>query len=247
MELKYQENLKKRILITIGLVIVYLFGTYVVIPGIDPKHLTGLAQQTNGGLMALLDMFSGGAFSNASIFALGIIPYIYANIIMMLIVAVVPYLRKMQHEGENGRRKINQMTSYLTVAILIILGFAYLTNLQFQMVQIGAPLSSGLWSMVLSISTMTAGSMFVLWISERITDNGIGNGILFILIFGIINRLPQSIAAEFTSRINGLGGLVMFLMEMLFLLLTIAGAILLVQAIEYFKRKGIDWWGTIKT
>ena len=247
MESKYQENLKKRILITIGLIIVYLFGTYVVIPGVEPKYLTGLVQQTNGGLMALLDMFSGGAFSNASIFALGIIPYIYASIIMLLIVTFIPYFRKMRNESESGRKKINNMTSYLTVAILVVLGFAYLTNLKIQMAQIGASLPSGMWFMISSISIMTAGSMFVLWVGERITCKGIGNGILLIFMIGIISRLPRLIAEEFASRINELGGLVMFLLEMLFLLLTIAGAILLVQVIEYFKRKGISWWGTYIT
>ena len=156
------EDLRKRILITMGFVTVYLFGTYVVIPGVDPKDLTGLAKQTSGGLMALLDMFSGGAFSNASIFALGIMPYISASIVMQLMAIVVPSFQKMQREGESGRRKINQMTRYLTVAILVVQGFAYLTNLQMQMAQIGASLPSGFMFRVQSIIIMAAGSMFVL-------------------------------------------------------------------------------------
>jgi preprotein translocase subunit SecY len=223
-------------------VTIYLFGTYVVIPGVDPKDLTGLANQTRGGLMALLDMFSGGAFSNASIFALGIMPYISASILMQLMAIVVPSFQKMQREGESGRRKINQMTRYLTVAILVMQGFAYLTNLEMQMLQSGASLPSGLWFRVSSIIIMAAGSMFVLWLGERITDKGIGNGISFIIMIGIINRLPRSLVEEFTSRMNEqAGGLVMFLLEMLFLLLVIAGAILLVQGtrkvpVQYAKR-----------
>jgi preprotein translocase subunit SecY len=214
----------------------------VVIPGVDPKDLTGLADQTRGGLMALLDMFSGGAFSNASIFALGIMPYISASIVMQLMAIMIPSFQKMQREGESGRRKINQMTRYLTVVILIVQGFAYLTNLEMQMIQIGASLPSGLWFRISSIIIMAAGSMFVLWLGERITDKGIGNGISFIIMIGIINRLPRSIVEEFTSRMNEqAGGLVMFLLEMLFLLLVIAGAILLVQGtrkvpVQYAKR-----------
>jgi preprotein translocase subunit SecY len=236
------EDLRKRILITLLYVTIYLFGTYIVIPGVDPKDLTGLANQTRGGLMALLDMFSGGAFSNASIFALGIMPYISASIVMQLMAIVVPSFQKMQREGESGRRKINQMTRYLTVAILVVQGFAYLTNLEMQMLQSGASLPSGLWFRISSIIIMAAGSMFVLWLGERITDKGIGNGISFIIMIGIINRLPRSIVEEFTSRMNEqAGGLVMFLLEMLFLLLVIAGAILLVQGtrkvpVQYAKR-----------
>ena len=236
------EDLKKRILVTLLYVTIYLFGTYVVIPGVDPKDLTALADQTRGGLMALLDMFSGGAFSNASIFALGIMPYISASIVMQLVAIVIPSFQKMQREGESGRRKINQMTRYLTVIILVVQGFAYLTNLEMQMMQIGASLPSGLWFRISSIIIMAAGSMFVLWLGERITDKGIGNGISFIIMIGIINRLPRSIVEEFTSRMNEqAGGLVMFLLEMLFLLLVIAGAILLVQGtrkvpVQYAKR-----------
>ncbi|HCC51266.1 MAG TPA: preprotein translocase subunit SecY [Porphyromonadaceae bacterium] len=236
------EDLKKRILVTLLYVTIYLFGTYVVIPGVDPKDLTALADQTRGGLMALLDMFSGGAFSNASIFALGIMPYISASIVMQLVAIVIPSFQKMQREGESGRRKINQMTRYLTVIILVVQGFAYLTNLEMQMMQIGASLPSGLWFRISSIIIMAAGSMFVLWLGERITDKGIGNGISFIIMIGIINRLPRSIVEEFSSRMNEqAGGLVMFLLEMLFLLLVIAGAILLVQGtrkvpVQYAKR-----------
>ncbi|MDR2147605.1 MAG: preprotein translocase subunit SecY [Tannerella sp.] len=236
------EDLRKRILITILYVTVYLFGTYVVLPGIDPKDLTELSKQTSGGLLALIDMFSGGAFSNASIFALGIMPYISASIVMQLAAIVIPSFQKMQREGESGRRKINQITRYLTVIILIVQGFAYLTNLDMQLRQAGAAIPAGMWFKVSSLIIMAAGSMFVLWLGERITDKGIGNGISFIIMIGIINRLPQALIQEFTSRITEqAGGLVMFLVEILFLLLVIAGAIMLVQGtrrvpVQYAKR-----------
>ena len=236
------EDLRKRILTTMLYVSIYIGGTYIVIPGVNPKDLIGLAKQTSEGLMALLDMFSGGAFSNASIFALGIMPYISASIMMQLVTIVIPSFQKMQREGESGRRKINQMTRYLTVVILVVQGFAYLTNLQMNMNQIGAALPSGLWFRVSTIIIMAAGSMFVLWLGERITDKGIGNGISFIIMIGIMGRLPKALLQELNSRINEqAGGLVMFLLEMLFLLLVIAGAILLVQGtrkvpVQYAKR-----------
>jgi len=236
------EELKKRILITLGYVAIYLFGTYVVLPGVDPKALSGLASQTRGGLMALLDMFSGGAFSNASIFALGIMPYISASIVMQLVTILIPSFQKMQREGESGRKKINQMTRYLTVVILVVQGFAYLTNLEYQMRSVGASLPPGFWYRVSSIIIMAGGSMFILWLGERITDKGIGNGISFIIMIGIINRLPRSLAEEFTSRMSEqAGGLVMFLIELLVLLFVIAGAIALVQGqrkvpVQYAKR-----------
>jgi preprotein translocase subunit SecY len=236
------EDLRKRILITVLYVTVYLLGTYIVLPGVDPKDLTGLENQTRGGLLALLDMFSGGAFSKSSIFALGIMPYISASIVMQLAAIVIPSFQKMQREGESGRRKINQMTRYLTVFILVIQGFAYLTNLEMQMRQLGASLPAGMWFRISSIIIMAAGSMFVLWLGERITDKGVGNGISFIIMIGIINRLPQALMQEFTSRTTEqVGGLVMFLMELLFLLLVIAGAIMLVQGtrrvpVQYAKR-----------
>ena len=236
------DELRKRILITLSYVAIYLFGTYVVIPGVDPKALTALSAQTRGGLMALLDMFSGGAFSNASIFALGIMPYISASIVMQLVTILIPSFQKMQREGESGRKKINQMTRYLTVIILFVQGFAYLTNLNYQMLMAGSSLPSGMLYRLQSIIIMAAGSMFVLWLGERITDKGIGNGISFIIMIGIINRLPRSLMEEFTSRMGEqAGGLVMFLLELLALLFVIAGAIALVQGqrkvpVQYAKR-----------
>ena len=216
------EDLRNRILTTLLLVVIYRFGTFVVLPGIDPKALTALQEQTRGGLMALLDMFSGGAFSNASIFALGIMPYISASIVMQLLAIAVPSFQKLQREGESGHRKINQWTRYLTVAILLFQGPTYLVNLSVQLKAVGA--------------------LFILWLGERITDKGVGNGISFIILVGIIARLPHSLFQEFISRTSEkTGGLVMFLFEMLFLLLVIAGAILLVQGVrkvpvQYAKR-----------
>ena len=236
------EDLRNRILPTLLLVAIYRFGTYVVLPGIDPKALTALQEQTRGGLLALLDMFSGGAFSNASIFALGIMPYISASIVMQLMAIAVPSFQKLQREGESGRRKINQWTRYLTVAILLFQGPTYLVNLSVQLKAAGAALPAGIWFTISSTVILAAGSMFILWLGERITDKGVGNGISFIILVGIIARLPHSLFQEFVSRTSEkTGGLVMFLFEMLFLLLVIAGAILLVQGtrkvpVQYAKR-----------
>ena len=192
--------------------------------------------------MSLLDMFSGGAFSNASIFALGIMPYISASIVMQLMAIAVPSFQKLQREGESGRRKINQWTRYLTVAILLFQGPTYLVNLSVQLKAAGAALPAGIWFTISSTVILAAGSMFILWLGERITDKGVGNGISFIILVGIIARLPHSLFQEFVSRTSEkTGGLVMFLFEMLFLLLVIAGAILLVQGtrkvpVQYAKR-----------
>ncbi|MDL2309716.1 preprotein translocase subunit SecY, partial [Parabacteroides sp. OttesenSCG-928-B22] len=216
--------------------------TYVVIPGVDPQSLTALQSQTRGGLLALLDMFSGGAFANASIFALGIMPYISASIVMQLLAIAVPAMQKMQREGESGRRKINQYTRLLTIAILLLQGPTYLVNLSVQLRQVGAALPSGIFFSIYATIILAAGSMFVLWLGERITDKGIGNGISFIILVGIIARLPHSLFQEFISRQSeSTGGLVMFLFEMLFLLVVIAGAIMLVQGtrkvpVQYAKR-----------
>ena len=233
------EDLRKRILTTILLVLVYRAGTYVVLPGIDPQFLTQLRAQTSGGLMQLLDMFSGGAFSNASIFALGIMPYITASIVIQLLGMALPYFQKLQREGESGRRKLNQYTRYLTVAILLIQGPTYLVNLS---VQMGGAFPTDLMFTISSTIILTAGSMFIMWLGERITDRGIGNGISFIILVGIIARLPQALVQEFVMRTaTTSGGLVMFLAEIVFLLLVIAASILLVQGtrkipVQYAKR-----------
>ena len=237
------EDLRQRILITILFVAIYRFGSYVVLPGINPAMLTQLHQQTSEGLLALLNMFSGGAFSNASIFALGIMPYISASIVIQLLAIAVPYFQKIQREGESGRRKINQYTRILTIAILIVQAPSYLMNLK---MQAGSSLNASLdWTLFIITSTiiLAAGSMFILWLGERITDKGIGNGISFIILIGIIARLPQSLFQEVVSRLSspGAGGIVMFLLEIVFLLFVIAAAILLVRGVrkvpvQYAKR-----------
>ena len=199
------EDLRQRILITILFVAIYRFGSYVVLPGINPAMLTQLHKQTSEGLLALLNMFSGGAFSNASIFALGIMPYISASIVIQLLAIAVPYFQKIQREGESGRRKINQYTRILTIAILVFQAPSYLLNLK---MQAGPSLNASLdWTFFIITSTiiLAAGSMFILWLGERITDKGIGNGISFIILIGIIARLPQSLFQEFVSRLASPG------------------------------------------
>ena len=237
------EDLKSRIIITVLLITIYRFLAVVPLPGIDPASLTSLAKQTSGGLLSLLDMFSGGAFSRASIVALGIMPYISASIVMQLLAIAVPYFQKLQREGESGRRKINQYTRYLTVGILLMQAPTYLVNLNVQMRQVsGAIIPSGLWFSLSSTLILAAGSMFVLWLGERITDKGIGNGVSFIIMVGILARLPHALFQEFVSRISeATGGLVMFILEIVFLLFVIAGAILLVQGtrripVQYAKQ-----------
>jgi preprotein translocase subunit SecY len=237
------EDLKSRILITLLLITVYRFLSVVPLPGIDPASLAALEKQTAGGLMSLLDMFSGGAFSNASIVALGIMPYISASIVIQLLAIAVPYFQKLQREGESGRRKINQYTRYLTVIILLLQAPAYLVNLNVSLgSSAGGIVPTGFWFNFSSTVILAAGSMFVLWLGERITDKGIGNGVSFIIMVGILARLPHSLSQEFVSRISeATGGLVMFLIEIVFLLFVIAGAILLVQGtrripVQYAKQ-----------
>ncbi len=237
------EDLRNRLLTTLLFVLIYRFGSFVVLPGIDTTALTSLHAQTAGGLMALLDMFSGGAFSNASIFALGIMPYISASIVVQLLTIAVPYFQKMQKEGESGRQKMNQITRYLTVIILLFQGPSYLVNLSVQMAQAGQPLAVGFnWFTISSTIILCAGSMFVMWLGERITDRGVGNGISFIILIGIIARLPGAVVQEFSSRLNDAGGgLIVFFIEIILLLLVFAFAIMLVQGtrklpVQYAKR-----------
>lgn len=236
------EDLRLRLGTTILFVLIYRFGSFVVLPGIDPSALTALKAQTSGGLMALLNMFSGGAFANASVFALGIMPYISASIAVQLLTILVPYFQKMQREGESGRRKMNQITRYLTVVILLLQGPSYLINLGVQLQQAGSALPSGIWFTISSTIILTGGSMFVMWLGERITDKGIGNGISFIILIGIIARFPGAVIKEFASRLTDAGGgLVMFLMEIILLLVVIGASIMLVQGtrkitVQYAKR-----------
>jgi preprotein translocase subunit SecY len=211
-------------------------GSKIVLPGVDPEQLQAFASRTQQGVLGLLDMFSGGAFSNASIFALGIMPYISASIIIQLLTIAVPYFQRMQKEGESGRRKMNQITRYLTVVVLILQAPAYLTQIPSE-ARIMAPAMFQLSSIII----LTSGTIFVMWLGERITEKGIGNGISLIIMIGIIARLPFAITSELTDRLNGQGGLVAFLVEIIFLLLVIAVSILLVQGtrripVQYAKR-----------
>lgn len=237
------EELRKRIGITLLLVIIYRFGCYVVLPGINPADLMALKNFTSDGLMQLLDMFSGGAFSQASIFALGIMPYITASIVIQLLGMVLPAFQKMQREGESGHMKMNQYTRYLTVLILLCQGPAYLMNLKYQVASAGGHIDMS-WLMIIYMTLiLAAGSMFVMWLGERIDQKGVGNGISFIILVGIIARLPEAFVQEFTGRLlnSAGGGLVVFLLEVVILLAVIAGAVLLVQGtdkvpVQYAKR-----------
>jgi preprotein translocase subunit SecY len=232
------EDLRKRLFITFIFVVIYRFGTHVVLPGVDPQALETLRHSAQTGLLGIIDMFSGGAFANASIFALGIMPYITASIVIQLLGIALPYFQKLQKEGESGRNKLNQYTRYLTVVILLAQGPAYLLGALGQ----AAPKDS-LWSFYIpSAIILAGGSMFVLWLGERITDKGIGNGISFIILVGIIARLPHALVGEFMSRLNDeAGGLIVFLLEIVFLLVVIGLAIMLVQGtrkvpVQYAKR-----------
>ena len=237
------EDLRERILITILFVAIYRFGSFVVLPGINPADLENLQSQTAGGLMSLLDAFSGGAFSHASIFALGIMPYISASIVMQLLAVAVPYFQKMQREGESGRKKIMWYTRILTVGILLFQAPSYLINLR---VQSAGALATGIsWNyfIIVGMIILAAGSMFILWLGERITDKGIGNGVSIIIMIGIIARLPQAFIQEVSSRFTAItgGGLVMFIIEILILYVVVCLAILLVQGtrkvpVQYAKR-----------
>lgn len=237
------EDLRQRLLITLLFTALYRFGSFVVLPGINPSMLEKLQSQTSDGLMSLLDMFSGGAFSNASIFALGIMPYISASIVMQLLAVAVPYFQKMQREGESGRKKISWYTRVLTVGILLFQAPSYLLNLQ---TQAGQALATGIsWTVFIITATfiLAAGSMFILWLGERITDKGVGNGISMIIMIGIIARLPQAFFQEVGSRFTAIsgGGLVMFIIEILILYAVVCAALLLVQGtrkipVQYAKR-----------
>lgn len=236
------EDLRVRIGITLLFIAIYRFGSFVVLPGIDTSKLGRLQEQTSDGLMSLLDMFSGGAFSNASIFALGIMPYISASIVVQLLAIVLPSFQKMQREGESGRRKINQYTRYLTIAILIPQGIAYLANLK---ATAGAAIGvESNWAfMATSTIILAAGSMFILWLGERITDKGLGNGVSLIIMIGIIARFPQALIQEFTSRMTGAagGGVIMFLLEIVLLILVICAGVALLRGtrkipVQYAKQ-----------
>ena len=234
------EDLRNRIFTTIGFILIYRLGAHVVLPGVDANSLEGLKNQSEEGIMGLLNMFSGGAFSQASIFALGIMPYISASIVIQLLGMAIPYFQRLQREGESGRKKINQITRYLTVLITAGQAPAYITNLYVQSPAAIVNNSTFFW--LTSIVILVAGTMFIMWLGEKITDKGIGNGISLLIMIGIIARLPFSLFAEFGSRIEQSGGgLVAFLLEIVIMFFVFTATILLVQGtrripVQYAKR-----------
>jgi preprotein translocase subunit SecY len=234
------EDLRARLLYTLGIILLYRLGKYVTLPGIDPSQLANLKSQTNSGIMGLLDMFSGGAFSQASIFALGIMPYISASIVVQLLGIVFPYFQKLQKEGESGRRKMNQYTRYLTVAILILQAPTYLVNLHAQL-PASAFIITGTFFTISSVIILTAGTIFVMWLGEKITDKGIGNGISLIIMIGIVARMPANFIFEAGTRMSGAGGAIGLIVEIVFLFVVVLGTILLVQGtrrvpVQYARR-----------
>ena len=241
------EELRKRLVYTFMLILVYRFGCQVVLPGIDATLLASFQSSTQEGLVGLLNMFSGGAFGNASIFALGVMPYISASIIVQLLGVFVPYFRKLQMEGESGRKKMNQLTRYLTILVLCIQGPAYMAALHNQIpgqafVAVNQLGWSNFWFNLVSTIILMAGSMFVMWLGERITDRGIGNGISLIIMIGIVARFPHAIVAEAGEKLTTTnGGVLLFIVEILLWFFVVVAAIALVQAVrrvpvQYAKR-----------
>jgi len=250
------EELRKRILYTLGIVLIYRVGSYIALPGVNVQALSHSAfgASSKEGLMGILNMFSGGAFGHASIFALGIMPYISASIVVQLLTLVVPFFQRLQKEGESGRKKINQMTRFLTIAVTALQAPAYLTSLVRGSRGVGVgvfhdfagnpiignvPMSFLITSMLILISS----TLFIMWLGERITEKGIGNGISLLIMVGIIARLPFAISAEFISKVSetGNGGPIIFLLELLLLVAVILICILLVQGtrkipVQYAKR-----------
>ena len=226
------EELKNRILVSLGLLLVYRFGTQVVLPGIDASQLANLANQTDSGLLGLLNAFTGGAFSNASIFALGIMPYISASIVVQLMGIAIPYLQKLQKEGESGRKKINQITRWLTIAITLVQGPGYIYNLFNTLPQNAFLLGDSLSFIISSVIILTTGTIFAMWLGEKITDKGIGNGISLLIMVGIIANLPKAFLQEFASRFDGSGGLIMVLIDWATWIAIILAAVMLVMAVR---------------
>lgn len=228
------DELKNRIVLTLTLLLVYRFGAQVTLPGIDATQLGNLTNQTNEGIGWLIDVFTGGAFSQASLFALGIMPYISASIVVQLMGIAVPYLQKLQKDGESGRKKINQITRWLTIGITLLQGPGYIYNLYQTLPQeafiLGSNSPAFLFSSVLILTT---GTIFAMWLGEKITDKGIGNGISLLIMAGIIARMPQAFSQEITSRLNqSNGGTLMIVLEIIIWLLVIIACILLVMAVR---------------
>lgn len=237
------EELRNRILITLGLLLVYRFGCQIVLPGIDSTQLGGLTDSTDQGIFGLLNAFTGGAFANASVFALGIMPYISASIVVQLMGIAIPYLQKLQKEGESGRKTINQITRWLTIGICIVQAPAYLYGLEaFGVRDTAFILGKGLDFMVPAVIILVTGTVFAMWLGEKITDKGIGNGISLLIMIGIIATMPQSFVQEFISRTtNNNGGLMFILIEVIVWFLVILACILLVMAtrqipVQYARR-----------
>jgi preprotein translocase subunit SecY len=228
------EELKNRIGVTLLILLVYRFGAHVTLPGIDATQLTGLAGQTKSGIGSIIDMFSGGAFSKASVFALGIMPYISASIVVQLMGIAIPYLQKLQSDGESGRKKINQITRWLTIGISLIQGPSYIYNLYQQLPSSAFLLGFDSIEFVFSsVIILTTGTIFAMWLGEKITDKGIGNGISLLIMVGILARLPQAFIQEFAARVtNNNGGPMLLVVEIIVWLLVIISCILLVMAIR---------------
>ncbi len=228
------EELKNRILLTLLLLLVYRFGAHVTLPGIDASQLDTLAGQTDKGIGSILDMFTGGAFSKASVFALGIMPYISASIVVQLMGIAIPYLQKLQKDGESGRKKQNQITRWLTIAITLVQGPGYIYNLYATLPSNAFLLPSGSFQFLFSsVLILTTGTIFAMWLGEKITDKGIGNGISLLIMIGILARLPQALIQEFTSKVtNNNGGPMLLVIEVIVWLLVIIACVLLVLAVR---------------
>jgi preprotein translocase subunit SecY len=232
------EELKNRILLTLGLLIVYRFGAHVTLPGVDATQLANLSGQTDTGIGSILDMFTGGAFSKASVFALGIMPYISASIVVQLMGIAVPYLQKLQKDGESGRTKINQITRWLTIGITLVQAPGYIWNLYNTIpnaiiASTNPELISQFAFLFSSVAILVTGTMFAMWLGEKITDKGIGNGISLLIMVGIIARLPEAFIQEFASTItNNNGGPMLLVLEIIIWLLVIVACILLVMAVR---------------
>ena len=228
------EELKNRILITLGILLVYRFGAQVTLPGIDATQLAGLAGQTKEGIGSILDMFTGGAFSQASVFALGIMPYISASIVVQLMGIAIPYLQKLQSDGESGRKKINQITRWLTIGITLVQGPGYIYNLYRTLPSSAFLLGFNSFEFLFSsVVILVTGTIFAMWLGEKITDKGIGNGISLLIMVGILARLPQAFIQEFAARVtNNNGGPMLLVVEIIVWLLVIVFCILLVMAVR---------------
>ena len=237
------EELKNKILVTLGILLVYRFGSQVTLPGIDSTKLQSLSNQTEGGIGWLINVFTGGAFSEASIFALGIMPYISASIVVQLMGIAIPYLQKLQKDGESGRKTINQITRWLTIAITLVQAPGYIYNLK-QTLPAEAFVNSEFFSffpLFGSVLIIVSGTIFAMWLGERITEKGIGNGISLLIMVGILARMPQAFSQEFGSAINNGGGPMKIIIEIIIWLLVIVATILLVMAlrkvqVQYARR-----------